>query len=261
MNIVPDTSLDSTLDEFQNFHLLSRRERASLSQVESEQYFKKIKQYYLNQPFDEKRSKKQSKNNLLLRAFLFPVSFLLNQQIVGTENFPQDNGFIIVSNHLHPLDSLMILSKIRGIPYRLLIKQEVSQGKLGSLFSWSGSIFVDRKSADSRREAKDELVKTVLHGGNVLIFPEGTINYSREQPLLDFKFGAVSVAQITGAPIIPIAITDQYEFMSKNLFVTVGMAIHVSIHEDLATANDRLKSAVKELVIKNGIIHRKGAGV
>lgn len=68
--------------------------------------------------------------------------------------------------------------------------------------------------------------------------------------LLDFKFGAVSMAQKTDSYIIPVAITGEYKFRSKDLVVNFGKPFKVN-DMDLEHANILLRKKVIELIKEN----------
>lgn len=68
---------------------------------------------------------------------------------------------------------------------------------------------------------------------------------------LPFKFGAVSMAQKTGALIVPYVTTGEYKFRSKNLTVRIGKTLKVGHNEDLAKENEQLRKYMIELYKKN----------
>ncbi len=72
-----------------------------------------------------------------------------------------------------------------------------------------------------------------------------------ESLLLPTKFGTVSMAQKTGATIIPYGITGDYKFRSKNLMVRFGKPMKVGPNEDLEKANKKLYKEIESLLKKN----------
>ncbi len=71
---------------------------------------------------------------------------------------------------------------------------------------------------------------------------------------LDFKFGAVSMANKTNSYLVPYAICGDYKFRSKNLVVVIGKPFKAD--DDLAKANDKLKREITKLY-KEGIKNSK----
>jgi len=68
--------------------------------------------------------------------------------------------------------------------------------------------------------------------------------------LLDFKFGAVSLAKKTGSPIIPMITTGDYKKNSNNLIVQFGKPFYVG-NMSLDDANKKLRSIFIELLKSN----------
>ena len=68
--------------------------------------------------------------------------------------------------------------------------------------------------------------------------------------LLDFKFGAVSMAQKTNNPILPMVVTGDYKFKSKNLIVRFGSLYEVG-KKDLAKANEELREIFIQMLKEN----------
>ena len=69
-----------------------------------------------------------------------------------------------------------------------------------------------------------------------------------EHYLLPFKFGAVSMAQKTGAYLVPFVITGTYKFRSKDLVVRIGKPFKVEEKEDLEKANKQLRKEMLDLI-------------
>ncbi len=68
--------------------------------------------------------------------------------------------------------------------------------------------------------------------------------------LLDFKFGAVSLAKKTGSPIVPMVATGDYKRKSKNLIVQFGKPFVVG-DMSLEDANKKLRRIFIELLKSN----------
>ena len=141
-----------------------------------------------------------------------------NPQIIGKENIPKEGPTLFCGNHIHVMDqcSVMVSTK-RMIHY--MAKKEYFDGKFAWFFKAVGCISVNRSIKDT--EAKEHAIKLLENGYAVGIFPEGTRNRTKE-PLLPFKYGAVSMASKTDAYIVPFGTTGEYKFRSKNLVIKIG---------------------------------------
>ena len=191
------------------------------------------------------------KNNFiyqLLRILLTPLFvFWYNPKIINKKAIPKKGSFIVCGNHKHFMDQFpVVISTTRTIHW--LSKKEYFDGKYKLFFKGVGCISVDRAKHDGK--ALSIALKYLKKNEAIGLFPEGTRNKTNEI-LLNFKKGAVKMAQETHSPIIPFAITGDFKFRSKNLTLRFGSPMYVSENEDLNSANDRLKKEIINLLNKN----------
>ena len=69
--------------------------------------------------------------------------------------------------------------------------------------------------------------------------------------MLDFKLGAVSLAQQTGAKIVPFAVNNNYKIGGDNLMVRVGKPIEVKVTDDLVQKNEELRDTIATMIWDN----------
>lgn len=169
--------------------------------------------------------------------------------IIGKENIPLDGRVIICGNHTSNLDAAFMIS----VPDRIvhtLAKKELFNSKIGNAFFRSmGCISVNRSIHDEN--AKSEAISILKSGKALGIFPEGTRNKTigtkDEVKLLDFKYGAVSLAKKMNVPIIPFGISGRYD--GSGITTHIGKAFYVNDME-LGDANILLRNKILELMEK-----------
>ncbi len=168
-------------------------------------------------------------------------------KIIGKENVPKDGPIIMAANHIHLMDQCgPILSTKRVIHY--MAKNEYFVKKRTAwFFKLAGCIPVNRQIHDEH--AKEEAMKVLYDKKALGIFPEGTRNRTKDF-LLPFKFGCVSMAKKSDAYIVPIGITGDYKFRSKNLVYRIGKPFKVT-NMELPEANKRLEKAIGDLMKKS----------
>ena len=66
--------------------------------------------------------------------------------------------------------------------------------------------------------------------------------------LLPLKYGAVSMAQKTGATIVPYAITGNYRFSKNKLKISFLKPINVGLTDDLTEKNNILADEIKSFI-------------
>ena len=166
------------------------------------------------------------------------LKILYNPTTKGTKNIPEKGPIIIVGNHKHAFDPIMVMSHTnRTIHY--MAKESLFKGIHGKILENIGTIKIYRnKSNPIAIKEAEEILK---QGGAVGIFPEGTRNRT-DQELLKFRYGAVKIAKKTNTPIIPFAIKGDY----KPLF---GKPINIS-HMEVEEANNYIRNEVLNILRK-----------
>ena len=178
-----------------------------------------------------------------LMRVLFKLYY--NPKIINKDFIPKSGSIVIACNHKHLFDQcLTIMATKRPINY--MAKKEYFDGIFAPFFKFVGCIPVDRgkKDENSKKKALDVL----SHDGAIGIFPEGTRNRNKKKILLDFKYGAVSLAKKSDSYVIPCAVTGDYKFRSKNLIIQYGKPFKVN---DLSEANSKLYNSIEKLISDN----------
>lgn len=183
----------------------------------------------------------------LFKFILGPIFKLYyHPTIINKEYIPKDGPILVVGNHKHIMDQCsVIVSTKRVVHY--MAKKEYFDGKFAWFFRCTGCISVNRSIHDV--DAKDEALEVLNNGGAIGLFPEGTRNKTKEF-LLPFKFGTVSMAEKTGATIVPFGVTGDYKFRSKNLVIRFGKPFKVG-DMTLEEANKKLEETIGNLMKEN----------
>ena len=180
---------------------------------------------------------------ILKNILKIPYKLWYNPKIIGKENIPRTGTIIICANHKHMMDQCAILiSTKRMVHY--LAKKEYFDGKFSWFFKMSGCISVNRQTKDT--EASNRAIELLKQGHAIGLFPEGTRNRTKNL-LLPFKYGAVSMAKKTSATIVPVGISGNYKFRSKNLIIKIGKPFKID-DLTLEEANEKLKKEIEKLI-------------
>ncbi len=117
---------------------------------------------------------------------------------------PATGPAIIVSNHVSGLDPFLLLASSRRQMHFLIAREEYERFGLNWLFRAIKCIPVDR---ETRPELALRAAMRCLQEGHVVaIFPHGKIHTDADGPS-QIKPGALRLAQLTGADILPLRIS------------------------------------------------------
>jgi putative phosphoserine phosphatase/1-acylglycerol-3-phosphate O-acyltransferase len=187
-----------------------------------------------------------------------------NIEIDGVEHIPAEGPAILVGNHrsyFDPAVMAMVVAK-SGRTVRFLGKKEVfDMPILGSIAKAMGGIRVDRGSGS---EQPLEAAVAALAGGEmVAIMPQGTIPRGPAffEPELKGRWGAARLAQLSGAPVIPVGLWGTEKVWPRNArlpnmlnvvdppHVTASVGVPVQLeHERLGPDTKRIMRAIVELL-------------
>ena len=130
-------------------------------------------------------------------------------EIDGVEHIPSEGPAILVGNHrsyFDPAVMAMVVAK-SGRTVRFLGKKEVFDIPIvGSIAKAMGGIRVDRGSGSD--QPLEAAVAALAGGEMVAIMPQGTIPRGPAffEPELKGRWGAARLAQLSGAPVIPVGL-------------------------------------------------------
>jgi len=218
------------------FYPLDYKERDELREEEKKEYFQKLKCHFNYIPFDQTYLKKREKyirctvvgGKRIFKA-VYPFS------VVEGEIASDKKGCLFICNHRSVLDVPLCYCILNKTKARILTKREFEFSPIGNLMRKLGIIFLNREDKKSGKITQNLMIQTLLHGGNILLFPEGTRNRT-EDALLPFKMGAFYMAQVTGAPIVPIVVCKN----GRKYEVVIGEEMYVGVMDDL----EEVKEAV-----------------
>ena len=183
--------------------------------------------------------------------FLVKVLRVINFIFYGlkkpsNELVPEDGGLIICANHPGLYDPIFIAASLdRQLTF--MSKKELFKNKLfGKFLSSVGAFPIDRGNNDIG--ALKTAIKLLKSGHALLMFPQ--VTRSKKADNNPAKHGAVRLAIMTGAKILPIGITDDHKLFKK-AYVRIGEPIDLSEYkkEHLEEADyDRLSQELMSTI-------------
>jgi len=181
--------------------------------------------------------------------FLSSVCFRVKRS--GRENIPDKGPVILICNHISMMDVACIYAQTRRRVW-FMAKKEIFENKLfGAVCRAFGAFPIDRGEADivGIRTA----MKHLKDGDLLCIFPEGTRNKKREEPLLELHDGVAMLALRCNAQIVPSWIDGHYDPI-RRIRILTGEKMDLSAYADIRkpTSDDisRLNEEIRQALLK-----------
>ena len=138
--------------------------------------------------------------------------------IEGMENIPRDKAVLYVGNHRSYFDIIVGYTVVPGLA-GFVAKKEMTRYPI--LVNWMelvNCLFLNRTDIKEGLKTILEGIEKVKSGVSIWIFPEGTRNENKDPlELMPFKEGSLKIAEKSGCPVVPVAITGTAEIFENHL--------------------------------------------
>lgn len=134
----------------------------------------------------------------------------------GTENLPKEGGYMLYPNHQGKYDVPGIFTTHKE-PLSFVMDKKRSTIPLVYEFL----SLVDGKTIylnDPRQTITvfQEMAEELKQGKRYILFPEGGYKENNGNVVEPFKAGSFKVAQMSGVPIVPVALVDSYKVYNSD---------------------------------------------
>jgi len=136
--------------------------------------------------------------------------------VKGKENFKSGKTYIVIFNHNSLMDVPISCPYVPG-PNKTIAKSSFAKIPLFGFYYKKGSVLVNRKSEESRRQSYEKMKKVLNNGMHMCIYPEGTRNRT-DEPLKPFHDGAFRLAVDSKHAIIPALIFNTKKVLPTGKF-------------------------------------------
>lgn len=198
----------------------------------------------------------------LVAVILHPkMKILTKRDWRNAQRVKIDSGIIFAGNHISWFDPFPVAHFMwsNNRPPIYLGKESVFKVKIiGSLLRALDQIPVKRNTEDAAT-ALGFAMERINAGEAVVIYPEGTITRDPELWPMKGKTGAIRLALLTGAPLIPFAQWGAHEvippyklklklFPRKTMRINVGEPMDVSKYQDKPISDELIAAATEDLM-------------
>ena len=136
--------------------------------------------------------------------------------VIGEENVP-DEPVLFIGNHRSYFDIILGYSIMPGLT-GYISKDDLE--KVPLLNIWMRRLyclFLNRTDMKQGLKTILKAIEYIKQGVSICIFPEGTRNRGEEGSLLEFKEGSFKIAEKTGCPVIPMAISHTADVILNHM--------------------------------------------
>ena len=167
------------------------------------------------------------------RFFVFPIIKLFTKRIEGKENIPQEESFILASNHINSFDQWFVANslkeRLKSLRFLVAMDNLIIFLQSGLMYYMAEAIVINRKKSD-RRKIVEKLIKSLRNREIIIFFPEGDTN--RKKELLKGKTGVADLALRTGVPVIPFGMRRAKNPLFR--IIEIGKPLYFSEEQRLA---------------------------
>lgn len=177
-------------------------------------------------------------------SWVFSMLTFIRYDVEGRENIEKGKAYIYISNHTSFLDLPGIAMTIRG-QFRPLAKKELLKLPVFGWITRATCVVVDRSNNESRKKSLERLKDILNMGINILVFPEGTQNRTKElfQP---FKDGAFRIASDTQKPMLPMVVIGAGKLMPPGTIRLRPGRIKIVVGPEIPISESDTTQSLKE---------------
>ena len=190
-----------------------------------------------------------------MNVFFFLTGLRL--KVKGREHFEKNQNYILVFNHNSMMDVPVSTPYMPGAN-KTIAKIEMARIPIFGMFYKRGSVLVDRKDDESRKQSYLKMREVLDMGLHMVIYPEGTRNKTN-QPLQHFHDGAFRLSKESGKSILPGIIFNSSKALPRKTFFfwPVKMELHYlapispNNFSSIETLKQHVFEVMKEYYVKN----------
>lgn len=169
----------------------------------------------------KKNPEKRDKQSLRIvqRVFRFILALAgVKITVKGLDNIPRDRAVLYVGNHRSYFDILTGYVTVPGLMGFVAKKEMLRYPLLADWMRNVNCLFLDRQNMKEGLKTILTGIEKVKSGVSIWIFPEGTRNRNESAlDMLEFKEGSLKIAEKSGCPVIPVALTGTAEVFERHL--------------------------------------------
>jgi 1-acyl-sn-glycerol-3-phosphate acyltransferase len=154
-------------------------------------------------------------------------------EVRGLEHMRPGQAYVVVSNHESNWDPPVILSGLRDLVLRFVVKTQLLKVPVfGQALRRTGNIAVDRRQSGGDVRRVQEGMSGRSPDVSILFFAEG--NRARDGSYRPFKMGAFATALDFKLPILPIAVAGTFPIWPPGRIFLVPAPVVLEVGEPIS---------------------------
>lgn len=245
-----------------NFRILCSQEEKKLNKNELIEYYKELRKYLTNS-----KPENITKGSLSICQLINPAVRQVLYHFCGYEIIVEGNdkvdGLVGIYAHTHQskMDHVNLIASNPN--HTIILNSSILSMLYKMVLSINGVIYVDKNDKTSRNNAKIEMIRLLLQGKSITMFPESAWNCSPNKLHLPLYIGMIDIAKKAKVPIIPVVqeyFYDETKVDGKERVLKViihyGEPIYVNENDDLFAKLEEYSESIS--TIRWNLIERKG---
>ncbi len=247
--------------------ILTTNEEKKLTNIGLLNYYEELRDYLIRTPHES-----LTKGSLTTCEKINPMVRVILNKFSGYEIIVEGNESlkglqgIYAYTHQSKMDHVNFIATNPN--HTILLNSVILSNFYKLILSLNGVVYVDKSNKESKQRAKLELMRLLLLGKSITIFPESAWNCSPNKLHLPLYIGFIDMAKKTGSPIIPVVQEYIYDEKKqdgieriKSVHVRYGKPIYVMETDDSFQKMEEYSTVIStmrwELIEENGIVQRE----
>lgn len=135
----------------------------------------------------------------------------IRTEVYGTENLPEEGGYMMYPNHQGKYDVYGIVS-VHKKPCTVVMDEAKSHYLfIDQMLDLMRAQRLDKTDVRQGLTVIKQVAKEVGEGRRYILFPEGDYVTENENTMSDFKAGCFKISTMSKTPIVPVALVDSYK--------------------------------------------------
>ena len=176
----------------------------------------------------------------------------IRTEVYGTENLPEEGGYVMYPNHQGKYDAYGIVS-VHDKPCTAVMDKDKSYDLfINEVINLLKGKRLDKQDVRQAFTVISEVTEEVKQGRHYILFPEGGYDEEKKNSLGEFKAGCFKISLKSKTPIVPVVLVDSYKALNSSVFGMVTTQVHflkaIPYEEFAGMKTQEIAAMVKERI-------------